>query len=347
MKTLSRFLLLGSWSSWLWLGTALRQADDESEALLGPKGEIDLTLAPGELAQALVDKFGNAQEYAASRPALAKIRETEMNGGAKGNTRKYEYLGTQCMGKRVFWSAEQFKAAGCKRILEVGGYHQPLPKIATNKELPDGLELYVDVDPSAEETKLETWNDKFASATLKILLDEFRSKTTDDILKTVHLGSAFDCFLMLGTSTQNVGDDNSKKAFKEAVSEAKQVIIEYPSSNKDTLDHVEPVMKDAGLEKGEEKQVDCSDNADSILKMSEGCGQDNSCLTRNMIVYNRPSKGNDEGSGAAESTDDSKPSEEKEEEKKEEDDKEDSSAEKKEEEELTKRTKQKSQKEPP
>eukprot|EP00929_Paragymnodinium_shiwhaense_P103771 TRINITY_DN6751_c0_g1_i1.p1 TRINITY_DN6751_c0_g1~~TRINITY_DN6751_c0_g1_i1.p1 ORF type:complete len:293 (-),score=81.42 TRINITY_DN6751_c0_g1_i1:115-993(-) len=273
------------------LAHAVRLSEDG-----GNQASVALSMDPAKFAKTLVSKFSSAEHFPEDRPALAAIRSTEMKGGAGGNEHKYEYLSTKCMKKRAFWAAEQFKAAGCGRILEVGGYSTPLPSVVDDADLPDDLELYVDVDPSAKETKLESFSKKFSTATLKIILDEFRERTKKDPAKTAHIGNSFDCFLMLGTTAQNIGDETSKVALKDAIGQAKMAIIEFPSSNPDTPGHFLPVMEDAGMAKSATHRVDCADDEESVARKGEGCGENNVCLTRNMVVYSKHSDSGDAGS---------------------------------------------------
>jgi len=253
----------------------------------GPVVIGGIKLEPEKFAKQVVKKFTDEGEFPKDRDNLAAIRQTEINGGSSGSDRKYQYLSTSCMQQRAEWAAEKFKEQGCKRVLEVGGFHTPLPKIVEPEDIPD-VELYVDVDPSADKSKVTRFgNHTFPSVSLQIILDEFRAHKKKDKAELTHMGIAFDCFLMLGTTAQNVGDEPKKKALKDAVAKSKIAIIEYPSSNPDTPGHFMSVMQDAGMTKSDVHQVDCKDDSDAISKKGEGCGENNACLTRNMVVFTR------------------------------------------------------------
>merc|ERR1719217_1869425 len=110
--------------------------------------------------------------------------------------------------------------------------------------MPDDMELYMDVDPSANETKQEDFSKKFPTATFQIILDEFK-------LDGKNLGKTFDCFLMLGTTAQNVGTTDKAKALEDALVSSKMAILEYPSSNPDTYDLMTKPVNAAGLDKSD------------------------------------------------------------------------------------------------
>eukprot|EP00929_Paragymnodinium_shiwhaense_P120787 TRINITY_DN92842_c0_g1_i1.p1 TRINITY_DN92842_c0_g1~~TRINITY_DN92842_c0_g1_i1.p1 ORF type:complete len:310 (-),score=97.46 TRINITY_DN92842_c0_g1_i1:159-1088(-) len=272
---------------------ATRLAEDNEETTAAKDRQ-----EPQVFAEELEQKFANPDKYPESRPNLAAIRQTEIAGGSSGKERKYKYLGTTCMQQRANYSAEVFANAGCKRILEVGGFHTPLPTIVDKSKMPSTLQMYVDVDPSAEKTKIEDFckgaNGKpYACLTLQIILDEFRAKKkgSDEV---VHIGTAFDCFLMLGTTAQNVGTPDKKKALHDAISTAHMAIIEWPSSNPDTPGHFEGVVEQAGMAKDDSlsKVVDCRDDEEAKKAKGENCGisaADDECLERNIYVYGRES----------------------------------------------------------
>jgi len=233
-----------------------------------------------KLTKGLIKHFGDSKKFSPDRDVLAKIRETEMSGGASGSKRKYDYLGAECLFGRSKWAAKQFKEHGCKRILEVGGYSSPLPKVVDKSDLPEDLELYADVDPSSNQTTIEDFSSKFQSITFQLVLDEFR-------MNGKPIGKVFDCFLMLGTTAQNVGTDDKKKALQDALERAKLAILEYPSSNPDTPGLMTPPVEAAGLKKSTTHTVDCSEDKEADEKKDPECGEGNACLKRNIVVYKR------------------------------------------------------------
>jgi len=230
--------------------------------------------------QKVVDFFADEDKFPKDREVLSAIRSTEMDGGSSGQKRKYEYLGAKCLFQRSKWAAKTFKEAGCKRILEVGGYSSPLPSVVEADEMPDDMEFYMDVDPSANESKLEDFSDDFPTATFQIILSEF-------VMHDKPVGKSFDCFLMLGTTAQNVGTSDKAKALTDALGTAKLAILEYPSSNPDTPGLMTPPVEEAGLKKTDTHMVDCSSDKEAVEKKDPECGSGNACLKRNIVVYKR------------------------------------------------------------
>eukprot|EP00929_Paragymnodinium_shiwhaense_P110019 TRINITY_DN76703_c0_g1_i1.p1 TRINITY_DN76703_c0_g1~~TRINITY_DN76703_c0_g1_i1.p1 ORF type:complete len:291 (+),score=95.50 TRINITY_DN76703_c0_g1_i1:101-973(+) len=270
---------------------AVRIGNDDSDVaneIADTEKDPDRKKIAKKLVSGLVKYFGNEEKFDPEREALSAIRETEMQGGAGGQERKYGYLGTKCLWQRSEYAAKIFKEHGCKRVLEVGGYSSPLPKVVAKESLPETLEMYIDIDPSANKTMEEDFTEALPTATLQLLLDEFRIGESSK-----HIGRIFDCFLMLGTTRQNIGSDDKKKALADAVALAKVAILEYPSSNMDTPGLMkEPVEDTAKLKQDSTHMVDCSSDAEAveeIKKHNENCGEGYACLKRNMVVYKRPS----------------------------------------------------------
>eukprot|EP00929_Paragymnodinium_shiwhaense_P118769 TRINITY_DN90688_c0_g1_i1.p1 TRINITY_DN90688_c0_g1~~TRINITY_DN90688_c0_g1_i1.p1 ORF type:complete len:446 (-),score=100.29 TRINITY_DN90688_c0_g1_i1:313-1650(-) len=286
----------------LWRSLAVRVGDsDEVESAASPElHDVDINEGKGnvtEFLKFLVDRFSDQKQFPKDRKAIADIRTLDMSGGEKGNNkgsqdsvpRKFEYLGTSCMQERVHWAAEQLKAFRCRRILEVGGFRTPLPSIVHPEHLPGELELYVDVDPSAEATKLENYS--VPSGTFQLILDEFRGPKNGG--RKPHYGKDFDCYLQLGTSSQNIGSDDKKQAMENAMVSSNTVVVEFPFSNAESMDkELLPLMDRAGFAVESEHVVNCSQDQESLDKRDPevDCGGSNdntSCLVRQIVVYKR------------------------------------------------------------
>merc|ERR1719310_1228726 len=252
-----------------------------------------------------IKRFSNEENFPQDRDNLAKIRQLDMSGGGDGSgkeddnsaskgdsgaDKKFQYLGTQCMQERVRWAASVMTDYRCKRILEVGGFRTPLPEAIKKKKLPKELELYVDVDPSAEETKEEDFGNGIPSATFQLLLDEFRGPEAGGL--SPHYGKDFDCFLGLGTSLQNIGDEQSKQAYQDALVSSNIAIIEYPFSNKQSMnEQFIPLLDRSGFSEEAEFIVNCSTDKDSKKKRDKEvpCGGDDNidCLVRRAVLFKR------------------------------------------------------------
>eukprot|EP00929_Paragymnodinium_shiwhaense_P034924 TRINITY_DN18953_c0_g1_i1.p1 TRINITY_DN18953_c0_g1~~TRINITY_DN18953_c0_g1_i1.p1 ORF type:complete len:363 (+),score=106.23 TRINITY_DN18953_c0_g1_i1:89-1177(+) len=246
--------------------------------------------------------FSQSHKFSPTRQEVAEAQDKD----GDGSFMKFEYLNTTCLLQRAKWAAKQFSKAGCTRLLEVGGYLTPFPKATegAEDEWDKNLEIYVNVDPSAKETKIEDFGKNYAAVTLQLVLKEFADALKDN--KGMHKlaeNLPFDCFLMLGVWDTQVGSEEKRAALSEVVKHAKMAILESPQSDPNGRKYSEPVMKDSGFSIIEEKTVDCSQDEDALKKNQNDENYKLPSLRRDMVLYQRDSS--DSGESTSSSTSDS------------------------------------------
>jgi len=153
------------------------------------------------------------------------------------------------------------------------------------------ISLYVNVDPAVTLAALKTVSHPSVADTdtdpqavkLSHLVDV--PATLEEFQSTIAPAAniMFDCVVMLGAWHLQLGTDASRAAFGQAVSGAKLVVLESPSSvNQEGLTLGGPVLEAAGFKPEPEHEVVCTEDKESI-PLARMTGM----LQRHMVAYIR------------------------------------------------------------